>query len=148
MQILQYPNDHLRIQTKSVEKVTSELVETAKEMYKVMREANGLGLAATQVGLDISLLVIEDAGHMCALFNPKILKQSKEQEYDMEGCLSFIGQYLCIKRPLEVTVKFRDINNKMQHRIFIGLQARAILHEYEHLRGILFIDKPQKEQND
>ncbi len=60
--ILQYPNDHLKIKTKSIEVVTPELVETANEMYKVMREAGGVGLAANQVGLDISLLVLEDNG--------------------------------------------------------------------------------------
>lgn len=148
MKILQYPNDHLRTSTKSVDKVTPELVDTAKEMYKVMIEAGGIGLAATQVGLDMSLLVLEDNGTMLALFNPTILKQSKEQEYDMEGCLSFIGKYRCIKRPLEITAKYRDIHNKMQYRIFKGIQARALIHEYEHLRGILYIDKPERETNE
>ena len=145
MEILQYPHDHLRTSTKSIEKVTPELVETAKEMYKVMREANGVGLAATQVGLDISLIVLEDNGSMLALFNPTILKKSTNQEYGMEGCLSFPGMFRRLKRPTEVTIKYRDINNKMQFKKLENLQARALIHENDHLQGKLFIDLEEKQ---
>lgn len=148
MKILQYPNDHLRTTTKAVDKVTPELVEIAKEMYKVMSEASGLGLASTQVGLDMSLLVLEDEGKMLALFNPMILKKSKDVISDWEGCLSFTGQFYKLKRPKEITAKYRDINNKMQYRTFVGMQARALIHEYEHLKGILFIDQSEKEKNE
>lgn len=148
MDILQYPNDNLRIQTKAVEKVTPELVEIAKEMYQTMIAVSGLGLASTQVGLDMSLIVLEDNHKMLALFNPTILKQSKEQVYEMEGCLSFIGKFRNLKRPMEVTAKYRDVYNKMQYRTFSGMQARALLHEYDHLKGVLFIDKQEKEAND
>lgn len=148
MTILQYPNDHLRTSTKSVEKVTPELVETAKEMYKTMIDAKGIGIAATQVGLDISLIVLEDNGEPLIAFNPIILKRSKEQEYGAEGCLSFIGTFRLIKRPIEVTTKYRDVNNKMQYQVLKGMQARAFIHEFEHLQGKLFIDLEEKEQNE
>ncbi len=115
MKILEYPDEHLRKSTKGVDKITPELVETAKQMYKVMRDNNGIGLAANQVGLDISLIVMEDDGKMLALFNPVILKRSKELEYAAEGCLSFPNVFRIIKRNLEVVVKYRDINGKMQH---------------------------------
>lgn len=144
MKILQYPSDNLRISTKAVEKVTPELVEIAKEMYTTMREAEGIGLAANQVGLDISLIVLADNGKPLIIFNPIILKRSKEQEYSSEGCLSFIGIFRLIKRPLEVTAKYRDMTGKMQYQVFKGLQARAFIHEYDHLFGKLMIDYEEK----
>lgn len=148
MQILQYPNDHLRTSTKAVEKVTPELVKIANEMYETMIAAKGIGLAATQVGLDMSLLVLEDNGKPLIIFNPTILKRSKEQEYSMEGCLSFTDVFRLIKRPIEITAKYRDVNNKMQYQVLKGLQARAFIHEYEHLHGKLFIDLEEKEQDE
>lgn len=144
MELLQYPNYNLRITTKAVEKVTPELVEIAKEMYKLMYAANGLGLAAPQVGLDISLIILEDQGKPLIIFNPIILKRSKEQEYDSEGCLSFNGVFRLIKRPLEVTAKYRDVTGKMQYQVFKGLQARVFIHEYDHLFGKLMIDYEEK----
>lgn len=140
MKILQYPDDHLRTKTKSVESITPELIDVANEMYKVMRAANGIGLAATQVGLDISLIVLEDSGGPLILFNPVILQRSKDNEYDQEGCLSFPNVFRLIKRPKEVTVKYRSTNGKMQYAVLKGLQARCLIHEVEHLHGKLFID--------
>lgn len=148
MKILEYPDEHLRTVTKAVEKVTPELAEIAQEMYKTMIGAKGVGLAATQVGLDISLLVLEDGGKMLAMFNPVILKRGARLEYGQEGCLSFPGVFRLIKRPTEVTVKYRDTNGRMQYQVLRGLQARAMVHEYEHLFGKLFIDQPIKEQNE
>lgn len=140
MEILQFPNDNLRVKAKSVEKVTDELVNTAKQMYETMKKVQGLGIASTQVGLDMALLVLENNGAMLAMFNPVIMKRSQKQEYDQEGCLSFIGKFRRIKRPVEVTAKYRDVNNKMQYRVFTGIQARALVHEFDHLQGKLYID--------
>jgi peptide deformylase len=147
MKILEYPDDHLRVTTKGVEKVTPEMVTAAQEMYQVMRIANGVGLAATQVGLDYSLVVLEDNGQPLILFNPVILKRAPKTEYSSEGCLSFPGVIRIIRRPVEVTVKYRDENNRMQYIVLRGLQARAMVHEYEHLFGKLFIDHEER-QND
>lgn len=144
MKILEYPDDFLRVKTKPVQAVTPELVEIANEMYKTMIAANGLGLAATQVGLDVSMLVLEDNGKMLAMFNPVILKRGKELQNGAEGCLSFPGVFRMIKRPTEVTVKYRDINNRMQYQVLKGMQARALIHEYDHLFGKLMIDIEEK----
>ncbi len=140
MKILTYPNDALRVKTKAVEKVTPELAATAQEMYKVMRSENGLGLAATQVGLDISLLVLENNGKPLIMFNPKTLAQSKDKAAGPEGCLSFPGEFKELKRPITVDVKYRDAQNKMQFIKLSGMMARAYLHEADHLQGKLFID--------
>lgn len=148
MIILAYPDPHLLTKTKPVDKVTPELVETANTMYKTMIEAGGVGLAANQVGLDMSLVVLEDAGKPLILFNPVIIKRNNRLEYGPEGCLSFVGITRIIKRPTEVTIKYRDINNRLQYAVLRGLQARAMVHEYSHLFGVLFIDEPVKENND
>jgi peptide deformylase len=144
MKILEYPNEHLRTKARPVEKVTPEMVETAKEMYRVMRAANGIGLAANQVGLDMSLIVIENNGHMLAMFNPVILYKSPDTEYAAESCLSFKNVIRMIKRSRHVKVKYRDVNNKMQYGTFIGLQARCISHEHDHLFSRLFIDHEER----
>lgn len=140
MKILEYPDDYLRTKTKAVKQITPELIIVAEEMYKTMIEANGAGLAATQVGLDISLLVLEDSGKPLIMFNPVILQRAKDNEYGPEGCLSFPGITRIIRRPKDVTVKYRDVNNKMQYVVLHGFQARAMVHEYDHLFGKLFID--------
>lgn len=140
MEILIHPNSHLRTKTKAVDKVTPELATTAKEMYKVMREANGIGLAGNQVGLDISIIVLENEGKPLILFNPVILKRSPKLEAGPEGCLSFPGIIKTIKRSTEVTIRYRDENNKMQYRVLRNLQARALIHEFEHLQGKLLED--------
>ncbi len=143
MEILSYPNDHLRTKTRAAA-VTPETLGQANEMYRLMRENAGIGLAANQVGLDISLIVLENNGGPLVLFNPVILKKSKELEYSKEGCLSFPDTFRLIKRPLEVTVKYRDIYGKMQYMVLKGLQARALVHEVDHLFGKLFIDLEEK----
>lgn len=148
MKILEYPDDHLRVKTKAILDVTPEMAATAQEMYHVMREARGVGLAATQVGLDISLLILEDSGKPLIMFNPVILKRATKTEYSSEGCLSFPGVIRIIRRPVEVTVKYRDENNRMQYQVLRGLQARAMVHEYEHLFGKLFIDHEERQKSD
>jgi peptide deformylase len=144
MEILIYPNDKLRVKCKSVEKVTPELAETAKEMYRVMKEARGVGLAAPQVGLDIRLIVLDNNGIPLYLFNPKILQESKDKHTDMESCLSFPTTHKKISRATEVIAKYRDINNKLQFIKLQGILARAVLHEIDHLNAILLVDMEEK----
>jgi len=144
MQLITHPNDKLRIKTKPVLEVTPELVDTALEMYELMKAERGIGLSAPQVGLDISLIVIEDNGSPMILFNPVILNRSKDTEYTAEGCLSFPDVWRIIKRPKEVTVKYRSIHGKMQYAVLKGIQARCLIHEVDHLLGKLFIDLDEK----
>lgn len=144
MTILTYPDDKLRVETKAVETVTPELVQIAKDMYTAMKAANGIGLAAPQVGLDIRLIVLDDKGSPLYMFNPKVLMESKDKHSDNEACLSFPNITKRIPRAYEVTVKFRDINNKRQFMRVSGILARAVLHEIDHLNAILLIDMEEK----
>lgn len=138
MQILTYPNDSLKIKCKAVEKVTPELQAIAKEMFQVMVAANGLGLAANQVGLDIRLIVLLDGDKPVYMFNPVIMQSSPQKIVDDEGCLSAPGEFVKVKRSVEVKAKYRDYNNKMQYITLTGIHARAFLHEVDHLNGIDF----------
>lgn len=138
MTIISYPNECLKVTTKAVHKITPELAQIAKDMYKLMCEAGGIGLASPQVGLDIKLFVLDDNGEPIYLFNPTILEKSKDTVQTDEQCLSFGDKTVRVKRAKEVTMKYRDINNKMQYRVFTGILAVAAQHEYDHLQGRTF----------
>lgn len=145
MEVILYPDARLKVVCKSVEKVTPELVAIAKEMYETMIKAGGIGLAANQIGLDIRLIVLSDKGNPIYMFNPKILQESKDKQTDNEMCLSF-GRSLVkkIPRAYEVIVKYRDLNNARQHVKLTGISARCVLHEIDHLNGILLSDMEER----
>lgn len=144
MTILTYPDDRLRVKCVSVDKVTPELAAIAKEMYEVMRAANGIGLAANQVGLNIRLVVLDNRGTPMYLFNPKIMEESKDKHTDNEACLSFPNIVKKIPRAYDVIVKYRDVNNGRQFVKLSGIMARAVLHEINHIDGILLSDMEEK----
>lgn len=137
--ILSFPNDILTVKAVAVDKITSDLQSLAKDMYETMRSNNGQGLAAPQVGHSIRLIVVQDNDDKpLYMFNPVILKTSSNKILYNEGCLSFIDQWRNISRAESITVKYRDINNKMQYLNVSGRLARVILHENDHLNGIVF----------
>jgi peptide deformylase len=144
MEIIMYPDARLKVICKSVEKVTPELAAIAKEMFETMIQAQGIGLSANQVGLDIRLVVLRNNGLPLYMFNPKIIQASKDKHIDNESCLSFGPMIKKIPRAYEVVVKYRDINNARQHIKLTGLMARCIMHEINHLDGILLSDLEEK----
>lgn len=108
------------------------------EMMNLMTAENGIGLAATQVGLDIRLFVTKVGGEYTAFHNPKLLDFSEEMiEYD-EGCLSFKGENYIVSRPVSITVEYYDYLGNRKEKELKGLAARVWLHEYDHLHGITF----------
>lgn len=131
-----------------------------KEMKKTMIEANGLGLSANQVGLDVRLFValisseplkrdennkiiasLPESMNFCVILNPKIIKFSKKKIAMEEGCLSIPGVYGLVERPERVTIDGQDENGKKIKIQAEGLAARVFQHETDHLNGILFTDK-------
>ena len=144
MQIILYPDERLKVVCKSVEKVTPELAAIAKEMFTTMIAARGIGLSANQVGLDIRLIVLSNNGLPIYMFNPKIMQESKDKHSDNEMCLSFPNVHKRIPRAYEVIVKYRDINNARQYIKLTGISARCVLHEINHLDGILLSDLEEK----
>ncbi len=140
---IRYDGDEiLRKTCKPVEKMTNRLSQLIDDMFDTMYEADGVGLAAPQVGILRRIVVIDVRGdeEPLALVNPEIIEMSGEQTAD-EGCLSIPGKYAKVTRPMHVICKAfdRDMNE-----ITIEaeeLLARAICHEVDHLDGILYKDK-------
>lgn len=124
-----------------VEKFDGKLGQLLDDMYETMQEANGVGLAAPQVGIRRRIVVIDVGEGPIELMNPEILRESEEMDEDTEGCLSFPGKYGLVKRPRSVTVRAQDRDGNLFELEGEGLLARAFCHEIDHLDGVLFITR-------
>jgi peptide deformylase len=122
-------------------------VRLLKDMLQTCRSADGIGLAATQVGesLNLALINLEEQGlPPFIIINPKVTSKSKAEVVIEEGCLSMPGVYGEISRPKEVTVEFFDAEGKKHTITDDGWIARVVQHEIDHLNGVLIIDKFKK----
>lgn len=145
LDIHKFPDELLRKKTTKVkDPLAKEVQELIKNMFETMRAANGLGLAAPQVGSNLRICVIEEGGKEYILINPQITTRSKTTTVMEEGCLSFPKQFMLVKRPEEVKVRYLDKEGKQCKIKAHGLLARAFQHEIDHLEGILIIDKAKK----
>jgi len=123
-----------------------------RDMQTVMRTADGVGLSANQVGLNLRLFVAEipaDQGRakkFYAIINPEIVKQSEEKTETEEGCLSVPETFGVVSRPEKIVIAGFDRNGKKIKIKAWGLLARVFQHEIDHLNGILFIDKAKSVQ--
>lgn len=141
--IVQYGDDTLRRVCRPVDKITPNILTLLDDMAETMRAADGVGLAAPQVGILRRIAVIEtEPGQLIELINPKIIAMAGEQE-GSEGCLSLPGQFGVVKRPKYVTVRATDRHGKEFEMNGTDLLARAFCHEIEHLDGKLFIDSAE-----
>lgn len=131
----------LRKKAREVEKVDEKIQELLEDMVETMHEYNGVGLAAPQVGILKRAIVIDlyDGNEPLKLVNPKILKEKGKQKVD-EGCLSFPNQFAKMVRPKEVTVEALNEKGETVTIEAVDLLAQALVHEIEHLDGILFVD--------
>jgi len=146
MQIVKVPNKILKEKLKTVNAITASLKKVILKMKKTMKENQGIGLAANQVGLDMQLFVIDEKlskGHNApsVYINPEIKPYLKQTEELEEGCLSIPDIWLKIKRPKKVKVKSADEEGKKHKFIAKGMLARVLQHEYDHLHGVLITDK-------
>ena len=140
LKIVKFGDPTLRKVSRPVEEITPRILTLLDDMTDTMREAGGCGLAAVQVGVLRRVVVIEvDEGNVIELINPKIVAFAGEQE-ELEGCLSFPGNYGICKRPAHVTVKAMDRHGKTFTLSGDGLLARAICHECDHLDGKIYTD--------
>ena len=136
----------LRKKAVPIEKVTDEIKTLIGDMFETMVDANGVGLAAPQVGKKLRLFVaVADDDVKRVFINPQIVSTSEEVGDYEEGCLSIPGVYETIRRPVRVTVQALDENGKPFTLEADGLLARIIQHETDHLDGILFIDRGDPE---
>jgi len=160
LEIVQYGHPALRAQGRRIEKNDQEIHDLAEDMLETMYEADGVGLAAQQIGRPIQMCVLDVTGvkdrtsalrldgkavevedYMpLVLINPKLELLGKPHT-GMEGCLSFPGLHADITRPFSVRVTAQDLDGGMIAFEADGLLARALQHEHDHLHGILFIDR-------
>ncbi len=130
----------LRGKCRPVEEITPRITTLIDDMVETMRDANGVGLAAPQVGIRRRIVVVEcEEGEVFEMINPEIIER-KGTQTELEGCLSVPGKYGYTNRPMEVTVKYTDRDGKERIAHGTGLKARAFCHELDHLDGILYID--------
>lgn len=142
MKIVTYPDPILEKKSEKIKDPSSpEIQKLIKDMFKTMKENNGVGLAAPQVGKSVQLCVIEENGTPYVLINPKITSKSKDCEIAEEGCLSFPGKFIPVSRYSKVKVRYLNEKGEKCKIKADGLLSRALQHETDHLAGILFINK-------
>jgi peptide deformylase len=145
-QIRQYPDPVLRMEARPVEQFDDDLRRLAARMKDLMKEANGVGLAATQVGVLRRLFVfVPEEDQVAALVNPEIVSRGEEVETDDEGCLSLQGVTVPVDRVLSVRIEARDEHGQDVGYDLEGLAARIAQHELDHLDGKLILDRTTPE---
>ncbi|MBL6811479.1 MAG: peptide deformylase [SAR86 cluster bacterium] len=142
--ILKFPDQDLRIKAKPVETFDEELKTLTDDMFETMHSVNGIGLAATQIGIAKQVAVIDispEKNEPLVIVNPAIqnLDPSKTEDYD-EGCLSVPGFFEKISRPSDIKLSYQDLNGKKQEIKPEGLLTKVVQHELDHLNGRLFVD--------
>jgi len=143
MPILHHPDPRLRIKARPVVDFGPSLQKLVDDMFETMYDAPGVGLAATQVGVDLRLAVMdagEETREPVVMINPEILGYSEETVTTEEGCLSIPELYYEVARPAEVTVRYTDLDGKEVERHASDRLAICIQHELDHLDGVLYID--------
>jgi peptide deformylase len=148
-QIRQYPDPALRMTAAPVEEFDDDLRRLAERMLHLMADANGIGLAATQVGVVRRLFVCrlgeEDEEELRAFANPVVAASGDETEGADEGCLSLQGVLVPVERVTKLTLEAQDLSGEPVRVELEGLDARVVQHELDHLEGVLILDRTTDE---
>ena len=156
--ILSYGNSILKKKALPISVKTKNLKSLIKNMWETMYKAQGVGLAAPQIGESIRLFIVDTypfsdnedlsvdernflKGFKKVFVNPVIISETGKECFFNEGCLSIPGLREDVKRKDSIIIEFQDLNGKYIKESFSGIAARVIQHEYDHLEGILFTDK-------
>ncbi|HLB41484.1 MAG TPA: peptide deformylase [Gammaproteobacteria bacterium] len=142
LEILHFPDPRLRVKAQPITQIDDHLRRIVDDMYETMYANNGVGLAATQVGIHQQIFVMdvsETRDRRYCVFNPEILTRVGTQ-LDTEGCLSVIGAYDKVERAAKVRIRGMNIEGNIFELEGENLMAACIQHEMDHLKGILFID--------
>ncbi len=152
--IMYYGNPVLRKNCERVDEITDEIRQLVADMIETFDNANGIGIAAPQVGKSLSLFVLRhyipkedgpwDVTEPFVYINPKILEYSEETWVEEEGCLSIPNLRLPVKRPMRVKVEATDLNGTRFVQELEGHNARAVMHENDHVHGVLYIDRVEE----
>jgi peptide deformylase len=146
-QIRQYPDAVLRMRANEVERFDDDLARLADKMAHLMRDAHGVGLAATQVGVLQRLFVFQarDEEDVTAIVNPEITKRSSGVAVADEGCLSLQGVLVPVERAVDVTVEGQDVSGAPLRLELDEMDARVVQHEIDHLDGVLMLERTTDE---
>jgi peptide deformylase len=145
-QIRQYPDSVLRMQAPPVEKFDDDLKRLVTRMGELMKDANGVGLAATQIGVLRRVFVFaRDEDEVAVLANPEIVRRGDEAELDDEGCLSIQGVTMPVERSTSVRIEGRDEQGEEVAYDLEGTPARIVQHELDHLDGKMILDRTTPE---
>jgi peptide deformylase len=145
LKILDYPHPTLRYPSKPLRRVDAELRAMVREMFDLMYEARGVGLAANQVDLPVRLFIVNleaepDEGEEMVFLNPVITRPKGQIEME-EGCLSLTGIYARVRRPERVHLSAYNLAGQQVEAELEGMFARVVQHELDHLDGVLFVDR-------
>jgi peptide deformylase len=146
-QIRQYPDPVLRMQAHEIDEFDGELDKLVERLEHLLREASGLGLAATQIGVlrRVFVFLPDPEGEPVALVNPRFASSSEERESDTEGCLSLQGVVIPVERHASVALEGKDPDGNDVRLELEGLGARIAQHELDHLDGVLILDRTTPE---
>jgi peptide deformylase len=145
-QIRQYPDPVLRMEARPVEEFDDDLQRLVARMKDLMQDANGVGLAATQVGVLRRVFVFApDDERVLVLVNPEVAKRGDEADVDDEGCLSIQGVTVPVERSTSLRIEGRDEHGEHVAYDLEGMGARIAQHEFDHLDGKLMIDRTTPE---
>ena len=144
--IIIYDDPILRNTSKDIDLQKSDIKEIISDMWETMYDAKGAGLAASQIGLNLNLIVVDEEISPGEIFknvfiNAKILNYAGYLSIMKEGCLSFPGLCIDVLRPLTIEVEWYDEKFIYHKEFFTGITARILQHEIDHTNGLLFIDR-------
>lgn len=130
----------LNKKAREVEKIDNRILQLLDDMEETMRDANGLGLAAPQIGILKRLVVVDmqDGNGVMKMINPKITKKSDETQENLEGCLSIPGKSGLVDRPKSLVLEYTDVNGENVVVDCDEYKAVCICHELDHLEGVLY----------
>ncbi len=141
MELLKFTDPQLRNVPTEFDFETQNAQELADTLWEECRRLKGLGLSANQVGIDAKVFVMgTDDSNRKNVFNPQVVSVSKETELAKEGCLSYPGLWLTVKRPKQVTMSYQTVTGEHVVETFTGLPARIAQHEFDHMEGLNFSD--------
>ncbi|MCL2443296.1 MAG: peptide deformylase [Treponema sp.] len=148
MQIITLGDELLRQKAEKIEKFDGEIIETAKKMLEILKKKKGIGVAGPQIGLMKRIFVTHIEGDDERIYiNPSILETSHTTAKFEEGCLSVPGIYALVNRSESIKIQAWNEKGRPFTLEANGLLARVILHEYDHLEGVLFLDHlPEKKK--
>lgn len=131
----------LRKKSREVTEITPRILSLLDDMVETMEESQGIGIAAPQVGVLRRLIIVDVGEGLHKMINPKVIEQSEETVLDIEGCLSVPDFNATVYRPKSIVVEYQDETGERKEIAAANLFARCILHEIDHLDGILYRDR-------